>query len=439
MRTQENPTFVESDYEEGDSWQAKLLADADSDSDSSQNQPDEGIQPFVLSPDITTQVNPSPSKLNTVAPRIIPSQDTMAFIWKLVRYVLMGYLLSVALRSATFETFPETLCKVPALSRYFPHCTQEFREPLAGKPVITPDFITLSRLQSRLEYVMEDSASSSLVAIDIKDSEMALRDLVTRVKVSSLSSKEILGRNLELFVEDARVTSGNLQQFGSRVWGAVDRIVSLNEHTLVTLEVASLEAPGGSLDSIINFFAPAEHNSVTTRREIMEDLWLQAIEVMDKTLRKLIHEAQDNVGSLQRLKEKLDNIQDMAIREEDQIRAEEEKTKRDARWSTRFKSKDQGKQQNPSASLELLQTIQDDRKRALNHVADVLFKLEQMSQDLHNLREGVATPLIIAGSAQVPIESHIKHIRSGTDRLMNGQTRMRGIEDEYRRKKFSSD
>ncbi|QRW17210.1 hypothetical protein RhiXN_05212 [Rhizoctonia solani] len=428
MRTQENPTFVESDYEEGDSWQAKLLADADSDSDSSQNQPDEGIQPFVLSPDITTQVNPSPSKLNTVAPRIIPSKTP----WH-----LSGSLF--ALRSATFETFPETLCKVPTLSRYFPHCTQEFREPLAGKPVITPDFITLSRLQSRLEYVMEDSASSSLVAIDIKDSEMALRDLVTRVKVSSLSSKEILGRNLELFVEDARVTSGNLQQFGSRVWGAVDRIVSLNEHTLVTLEVASLEAPGGSLDSIINFFAPAEHNSVTTRREIMEDLWLQAIEVMDKTLRKLIHEAQDNVGSLQRLKEKLDNIQDMAIREEDQIRAEEEKTKRDARWSTRFKSKDQGKQQNPSASLELLQTIQDDRKRALNHVADVLFKLEQMSQDLHNLREGVATPLIIAGSAQVPIESHIKHIRSGTDRLMNGQTRMRGIEDEYRRKKFSSD
>ncbi|KAF8757535.1 hypothetical protein RHS01_03175 [Rhizoctonia solani] len=414
MRTQENPTFVESDYEEGDSWQAKLLADADSDSDSSQNQPDEGIQPFVLSPDITTQVNPSPSKLNTVAPRIIPSKTP----WHLSGS-LCGCASERYIRNLSGDSVQSS-----SIIRYFPHCTQEFREPLAGKPVITPDFITLSRLQSRLEYVMEDSASSSLVAIDIKDSEMALRDL----------------RNLELFVEDARVTSGNLQQFGSRVWGAVDRIVSLNEHTLVTLEVASLEAPGGSLDSIINFFAPAEHNSVTTRREIMEDLWLQAIEVMDNTLRKLIHEAQDNVGHcIARLKEKLDNIQDMAIREEDQIRAEEEKTKRDARWSTRFKSKDQGKQQNPSASLELLQTIQDDRKRALNHVADVLFKLEQMSQDLHNLREGVATPLIIAGSAQVPIESHIKHIRSGTDRLMNGQTRMRGIEDEYRRKKFSSD
>ncbi|KAG8726797.1 hypothetical protein FRC11_014488 [Ceratobasidium sp. 423] len=158
-----------------------------------------------------------------------------------------------------------------------------------------------------MEHVMRDSASSSLIAIDIKDSEMDLRDLGTLVRHSTLASKDSLGRDLKLFVEGARAAGGSLQRFGSRVWG-----VSLLPET-----------SGGFFSSITNPPIPIERQPDTIRREKMLELWLRAIELLDQALHKLIHEAQANVGFLQRLEERLNNIQDMAIAEEENLRNEE--------------------------------------------------------------------------------------------------------------------
>ncbi|CAE6447078.1 unnamed protein product [Rhizoctonia solani] len=166
------------------------------------------------------------------------------------------------------------------------HCTHEF-----DRPVVTADFITLVHLQSRLGQVMEDTAQSSKAAVDIKDSEMTLRNLHTRITHSALSNKDTLGRNLQSYVEGAKAASDNLQRFGSRVWGAVDGVVSLNEHILLMLENTS-----------------TEWGLATAHQRGLESIWLQGIEFLDQTLRKLIHEAQDNVGALQRLEEMLNNI-----------------------------------------------------------------------------------------------------------------------------------
>ncbi|CAE6428875.1 unnamed protein product [Rhizoctonia solani] len=250
-------------------------------------------------------------------------RGVVASIWKYVVHILLVYLLFVS-PNTTSESFSgvPVLCKLPVLSGHFPHYCTRGSDP-AGGAIIHPDFVTLARLQARLEYVMEDSAGSPMIADNIKDSEITLRDLGTLVKLSSLSRKDTLEQELKLFVENARAAGGRLQEFGSRVWGAVDRIVSLNEHALIVLERMSLEAAGGYFGSIVGLFAPVEQETSITHRKWMEDLWLQSLESLDKTLRGLIHETQANVGFLQRLEARLNNIQDMAIAEEEERRGEE--------------------------------------------------------------------------------------------------------------------
>ncbi|KAG8758828.1 hypothetical protein FRC11_002979, partial [Ceratobasidium sp. 423] len=135
------------------------------------------------------------------------------------------------------------------------------------------------------------------------------------------------------------------------------------------------------------------------------------------------------------LKERLDNIEDLVAKEKHNIRAAEQALKR--KWLKQKLGLNKKKLQEHGASLGLLQMVHDDRNRALKHVAGVLFKLEQLSKDLENLREGVATPLIVESPFNIPIEAHIKSIQGETERLINGQVRMRQIEDAYRREKFS--
>jgi hypothetical protein len=128
----------------------------------------------------------------------------------------MIYLVSIVLPNAIFQSHQTALCNLPILSEYYTHCvipdehiatpdlatpdlatpdpatpdlaTPDLATPDPATPDLatpdpatpdpaTPDFITLAGLQSRMEYVMERTAGSSKVAVDIKDSEMALRDL----------------------------------------------------------------------------------------------------------------------------------------------------------------------------------------------------------------------------------------------------------------------
>ncbi|CAE6382058.1 unnamed protein product [Rhizoctonia solani] len=407
MRTQGELSLADSD-EDRASWET-----SPSDSKASQRNHDKGL--LVLRPNEQAQgnqVNALGNTTNPISPCGMPLRVMMS-IWKVFQIILMAYLVSVVLPNAIFESYPTALCNLPILSGY-PCCAGQ------DTHIITPDFVALAGLQSRLQHVMEHTTGSSKVAVDIKDSEMALRDLGTLVRQSTIASKEALGRDIKLFVDEAKLASGSLQRFGSHVWGAVDRTVSLNERTLVMLEAAS-----------------TGRGDVTAQRKGLELLWLQSIELMGKNLRRLIHEAQDNIGSLERLTERLNIIQDMVSTERGEINEKEHMLRQ--QWFRELFGMNEGERYSNGVSLRVLQTVQDNREHALHHVADTLLKLNQMSNDLDDLRERVATPLIVGDSSNTPIEDHIASMRVGTKQLENGQIRMREIEDEYRRKKFTSD
>ncbi|CAE6413183.1 unnamed protein product [Rhizoctonia solani] len=291
----------------------------------------------------------------------------------------------------------------------------------------------LAWVQSQLENVMEDSAGTSTVAVDMKDSEMEIRDLGTRVMHSSLASKDALGRGLKLFVHEAKAASGRLQEFGNHVWGVVDRIVSENGHVLTMLGTKPLEKTEEFSSSVTNSLMLVEHEIPAIARVRSEDLWLEGVELLNRSLRKLIHKAQSNVDSLQDLGVRLNTIQGMIVAEGHKHR-EEEQTLIWRLWRRWFKDE----RKLLAHSVTLLQKVQDDHQRALSHMIRVLLVVEQMSNDLANLKKGTVTPTIIAGSYGIPIESHITSIQGVTERLAYGQARMREIEDSYRREKFIS-
>ncbi|KAH7335156.1 hypothetical protein B0J17DRAFT_64869 [Rhizoctonia solani] len=410
MRTQEESTPFNPESERGDDRETELNCDPKV----LQCGPNNFPKPHVSLPneqDRKGPINAPENKTRSIVFGVRRLQSAVVSIcnFRIVKIVWILYLVFLV---------------PPVLSGYCSHCASELDLP--KEPVATPDFITLAGLQSRLEQVMKDSASSSKVAAGIKTSEIALRDLGTAVKHSALSKKHILERDLKSFVNDAKTTGASLQQFGSRVWGAVDRIVSLNEHILLILESTPTSGDGNEGSQSWWGQRGGEVASQVPDSKDIENIWRQGIDLLGKTLHKLIHEAQHNMGSLQRLEERLNNIADMVAEEKDDILGKERELKK--KWIRELFRMNNAEWHSHSVSHALLEMVKNDRQHALNHVEGVLYKLNRMSSELEDLRDGVVKPLIISSSFKIPVEKHIKYIRDATERLVNGQTNMREIE-----------
>ena len=364
------------------------------------------------------------------------TKDIIMISKKPIGWVLAAYLVLMALSGTSdlfVSTFMAPVCKLPLISGRISYCTQD-----AFTRRFAPDFPKLASLQSRLEDVMDDSASSSIVAVDIKNSEMAVRDLTTLVKLSSLTAKESLVNRLNDFVVDAKIAGRNLQRFGGRVGGAVDQIVTMNEYVLKLLENTAKDAQpqisSGPIQRVFNALSPIKPSgaqSLAIRRKEVETMWYQATGMMESTVRKLILEAEANIVALDRLEEQLDNINEMVLREDEGIRAQAGEVLAEL-WTKLGGNK--RKLHNFRSHRLLLNEIRTYRKRALAHVASTLVQLQQVSADLDDLRQRVATPELAGEEAGIPLEVHIGSMQKGTERLLEGRKRAREREDAYLQK-----
>ncbi|CAE6433800.1 unnamed protein product [Rhizoctonia solani] len=348
--------------------------------------------------------------------------------FRVITLMLMAYVVSVVLYYTISESFPEVICQSPILPGYFPVCKPDHQRA----PVVNPDFITLSRLQSRLEYVLEDSAISLVGADSVKGSTRELRDLIKEVKFSPFTRKDSMRQELEDIVEGAKVAGESLQELSSRVRGATDEIISLNDRIVVVLQIQ-----GGPFSRFVNLLLPfGQETSDARRRRTEGALWLQAFELLETNLGKLIHRTNANVGLLRRLEVRLNTIQDMTVTEEKTLLDEEQEFKR--QWFPEWFPDEVKKSESRSAGFELLLKVRDQRQHALDQVTGMLSVLTHMSYELRNLRKSAGEPNIAAGLSDIPTEAYIESIRSGTERLLHGQTRAREIEVAYRKKKLCS-
>lgn len=366
-------------------------------------------------------------------------KDIVMISKKPIGWLLAAYLILMALSGTSdlfVKTFMSPVCKLPIISSRIDYCTHD-----AFSRRFSPDFPKLASLQSRLEDVMDESASSSIVAVDIKNSEMAVRDLTTLVKLSSLVAKDSLIERLNEFVVDAKAAGRNLQRFGGRVGGAVDQIVTMNEYVLKLLENTVKDSQpqisSGPIQRVMNAVSPiktAGPHVIAARRKEVETMWYQATGMMESTIRNLIHEAEGNIIALDKLEGDLDLINEMILREDEGIRAKAEEVLGEL-WTKLGGNKK--KLHNFRSHRMLLNEIRIYRKRALAHVSSTLVQLQGLSADLDDLRQRVATPALAGEESGIPLEVHIGSMQKGTERLLEGRKRAREREDAYLQKVFS--
>jgi len=78
-------------------------------------------------------------------------------------------------------------------------------------------------MQSKsFEQLLDESVGGSGLALEIKKAEMATTDLVTLVRVSKLTSKDLLAEALVEFVGNARETARGLLKLSAKVSSSVD-------------------------------------------------------------------------------------------------------------------------------------------------------------------------------------------------------------------------
>ncbi|TDL17407.1 hypothetical protein BD410DRAFT_901493 [Rickenella mellea] len=358
---------------------------------------------------------------------------SISWLKKPLSIFLVLWLIAMILNSlsATFKAAFAPLCIIPGISRS-PLCQFSLQPlPSSDPPQESPraqhaDFPQMVNIQSQtFEQLLDDSVGSSGLALEIKKAQMATSDLVTLVKVSHLTSRDLLANALSEFVEDAKRTGRGLQKLSSKVGGAVDGILAVNDYALHSIEAAA--SGRSSKSSIISYIFPFTHNTPTTasQTEIITESFEKALSVLSSNLARLILEAEGSLHNLDKLELQLQTIHEIAAREDASLLHSRDELLA-ALWTQLGGNRAQ--MRGFDAHLGLLKDVGTYRSRALAHVAAALQTLQALSTDMEELRERVAKPELAGG--EIPLEVHVKSIRSGVERLTKGRERAQKREQE---------
>ncbi|EJU02484.1 hypothetical protein DACRYDRAFT_79306 [Dacryopinax primogenitus] len=301
-----------------------------------------------------------------------------------------------------------------------------------------PDFPNLINIQTRFENIMDETASSTTVALDLKRSEMAIRDLTNLVKVSDLVAKDRLSVLLDSFIGSAKTTGRELQRLGSRVGGTVDSILAMDDYVLRFLEQTNKVPEIGPVASVFQALVPfgaSPAQQALVQRKQLETLWFQATGALEDNIVRLIMEAEGDVVLLDRLEEDLKVIHQMLSREAAQVDMKTSELLAEL-WTSLGGNK--RKLANFNSHRSLLANIDVYRIRAAKYITGTLFQLQQLSSDLEALRDRMVAPLLSSSDTHIPLEVHISSIRKGIERLTEGRAQAKAHENAYLRQLVDS-
>lgn len=138
----------------------------------------------------------------------------------------------------------------------------------------------------------------------------------------------------------------------------------------------------------------------------------EAMNTLLANLGNLVLDAEVSITDLNKLEERLGSIHEIVSRERDAIPTASDGTLGQL-WTIVADNSNQPNKDNKH--LVLLNDVGGYRIRALTHVVAALQMLETMEADMEELRQRVAAPQLVGDA--IPIDVHIKSIRSGLERL----------------------
>ncbi|KAI0044174.1 hypothetical protein FA95DRAFT_1562541 [Auriscalpium vulgare] len=316
------------------------------------------------------------------------------------------------------------LCIIPGFSRICDIPDTRHTAP-AGQGDVGPprwaDYPRLMQAESQtFEMLLEEVTDGPGLALEIKKAEMATSDLAALVRVSDLKSRDLLANTLGDFVSDARKAGRGLQKFSSRVGGAVDNILSVNDYALNAIEASNTKSGALSLRSIWPF-SPDK----AATKAVVTETFNDAMNALSANMRRLVLEAEVSLADLDRLEERLGSLHEIVSREDSTLSSEQADLLANL-WT--ILGGNRKELRGFENHRDLLKNIGSYRKRALAHVVAALQTLQGMSEDMEDLRERVAAPELVG--ERIPVEVHMKSIRSGLDRLQERRIKAQERQEE---------
>ncbi|PVG01093.1 hypothetical protein CPB86DRAFT_781993 [Serendipita vermifera] len=354
-----------------------------------------------------------------------------------IAFVLVGYLLIVMISYTAHYVASLVLqglmplCSLPLISMV-PICSRipSTRNSSGGRAggtyVQEPRYMDLVELQTRFEAIMESTGMDTNLAMDLKNSEMAVRDLNTLVKLSDIVSKDLLASSLDEFVSSAKEASRHLSKLDAGVGGAVDSILAMDDYAIKTLEsLDRQEKEKTALSSILFPFS----SSASTRKQLIQT-FNQAAGILESNLRRLIETSVATTTILNQLESQLLVIHEIVSREEGKVKAGRDEVLGDL-WT--YVGANRAKLSNFASHKSLLSQVGHYRSSAAVQVGGTLVQLERLSSDLDELRERVATPVLLDsqdGIPSIPIEVHVMTLQKGVQRLAESRGRSKNRADQ---------
>ena len=197
--------------------------------------------------------------------------------------------------------------------------------------------------------------------------------------------------------------------------------MAVNDYALHSIEEAHVKGPR----TILNMYGIMPWRSARATEAIVTETFGEAMNVLSIAMQRLILEAEVNLANLDKLEERLSTLHDLISREDSSLTSEK------AELLSELWTKLGGNRKtlrNFDSHLLMLKNLGSYRKQALAHVVAALQSLQSMSSDMEEIRERVAAPELTG--SKIPIEVHMKSIKSGLERLKEGRLRAKRLEED---------
>ena len=357
--------------------------------------------------------------------------------YALAIYVFIGMLLLLRnLLTASIYSALSPICRLPGTSiLQLPMCKPPLSANYAGQETLDEphvEFDQLMNVQSKFESIMEESASGLSLPRDMKRGEASIRDLRTVVKFSHLHSRNELVLEFDGFIETARLASFDLQKFNSHVGRSVDMILSTNHWTRRVLDdIAIQKSERGAISVFVNDRLLAPFQPIKFTENKLLEQYIEHTQVVEREIERLVEEAQALLQVLQNLEDRLDIINEIAVR--DDVYAKGARDEILAQLWTKLGG-NKSKVDKFDSQISLLRHVNQYRRAAFDHISGTILKLQAMGSELEELRERVAGSSALDDRTRVPLGVHIENIELGLERLEAGRDRLRKTEEaQYRR------
>ncbi|EAU85678.1 hypothetical protein CC1G_10950 [Coprinopsis cinerea okayama7 len=297
------------------------------------------------------------------------------------------------------------------------------------------DYPSLVSLEAKTFDQLLDESIGGLggsLSLNLKKTEVAVKDLITLVKASDLKAKDSLAEILGEFVDDAAVAVKGLSRLSAKFNGALDNIMAVNDYALRSVERAR-ELEPRSLPEKLNALMPWSPPKKDVNL-VVKETFSQAMDVLSTHMERLLLETEARYNELKKLEEKLDALHELVQRENTTIATDKEELLA-LLWTKLGGHRKQ--MRSFERHLKLLKELTTYRKQAYAHISAALHHLQAMNQEADDIRERVAAPDLMG--TMVEPEVHMKSIQMGLERLKESRVRAKKLEEEAARRVFGLD